>query len=899
MNTQQQEFVDCGLCDVKLIGIPGGGKTKSIIEHVKANIGVNYFSNNEYIVITFSKMAALDFLNKGKKSTKNIKFGRRQVFKAGNVRTIHSLANSVIRASVNKRCSSVNTMVVAALNLLQTDKAELQLYNDVKMVYVDEAQDISKDQYDFIWAFSSKIDCFIAMVGDPNQNIYQFQGGSDIYLNNFPAEKTIKLIKNYRSTKSLIKFYNQVARYETNMITDNQIGEKPTIFSGSIKAIERNILREIKNYKGDLSEIAIMSPVKLSKFNYGRYSGLGLSLIRDLLEKNSIKYIQRYQESKSNKTYHHIKCVEGSVNLMTIHGSKGLEFNKVIVLNYIQRPMHAVPTKKEYNQFIYLWYVAFTRAKEQLTIYMYDRHDTFYHLKKVRRSTYTLIGSVSFKNKLKPEDENQSAVITDVLENIDPKYEYKFEELANYTVTKESIYNKSPDLFEHDKFYLLYGIFAEMLFEFYYAFYSHQNKKDEENPKELKLSVVDRIIEKIESTIYLDNKFAKIYSSIKRKLPHIQDYGTSLEELNANKIYFGRQYGKLKEYLECIVSSNDKLFYLRTCNKLKFDDCKEIKRLCQSVYNDKNIESLFKLALYIYQDSRELGFLWEYDFSKHIKSMSEVIENIMNFAMKADEDLQFQVKNEHPNLHLMGRADIVNKDIIIELKFCKTFNAKYIYQLLMYYNNIYPKHNKPIKLEIWNLYLGERMCIFVDPLDNYKLCKLICKSSKIKMHSLIFIYDLETTGLNTKSCQIIERHFQEYNLGFVPSTGLINCNAIVNKVVSELTGITTKMLLNGDKLSVFKKEMASLFKHCDTPKFIAHNGNAFDHPIMKRYKIFSYDTLCDDSKTLIRMLYNDQDILKKTLSKIYEIIVGPVPYRAHHADADVKMVIDILKKLNY
>ena len=40
----------------------------------------------------------------------------------------------------------------------------------------------------------NKLKCNLVMVGDPNQNIYQFQGGSDRFLLNFEAN-TISLKK--------------------------------------------------------------------------------------------------------------------------------------------------------------------------------------------------------------------------------------------------------------------------------------------------------------------------------------------------------------------------------------------------------------------------------------------------------------------------------------------------------------------------------------------------------------------------------------------------------------------------------------------------------------------------------------------------------------------------------
>ena len=64
------------------------------------------------------------------------------------------------------------------------------------------------------------------------------------------------------------------------------------------------------------------------------------------------------------------------------------------------------------------------------------------------------------------------------------------------------------------------------------------------------------------------------------------------------------------------------------------------------------------------------------------------------------------------------------------------------------------------------------------------------------------------------------------------------------------------------------------------------------------YKLFDQNTNTDDSKTLIRMLYQKEDLLNHSLEKIYEKIINE-PIIAHDAGNDVYMVKTILKKLNY
>ena len=162
----------------------------------------------------------------------------------------------------------------------------------------------------------------------------------------------------------------------------------------------------------------------------------------------------------------------------------------------------------------------------------------------------------------------------------------------------------------------------------------------------------------------------------------------------------------------------------------------------------------------------------------------------------------------------------------------------------------------------------------------------------------IFIYDLETTSLNTNECEIIQRHFEEYNLDFVASSGYIKCYTFLG--YNHITGLTNEIVNeNGDKLIKFENEINDIFKYCNDPLFIAHNGNSFDHKIMRNnYKLFDQNTNTDDSKIIIRMIYEKEDLLNYSLEKLYKKIINK-PIIAHDAGNDVYMVKTILKELNY
>jgi DNA polymerase III alpha subunit (gram-positive type) len=163
---------------------------------------------------------------------------------------------------------------------------------------------------------------------------------------------------------------------------------------------------------------------------------------------------------------------------------------------------------------------------------------------------------------------------------------------------------------------------------------------------------------------------------------------------------------------------------------------------------------------------------------------------------------------------------------------------------------------------------------------------------------MMFVYDLETTGLKTHKCEIIERYVHEMTHDVQFSSGVIKAKSKVPPLVINLTGITQIEVNNGENLSVFAKEMTNILNICYKPTFIAHNGNAFDHQIMRYQNLLNNNCNFLDSKSIIGQL-SVQKTGGETLGKAYELVIGyKFKGNAHRARADVMMLLEIFKKLN-
>lgn len=906
-NEEQLDFIQSKLEDSCLLGIPGGGKTASIIGKIiyHYNIG-NIKKNNEFLILSFSRRACHDFIEKGQRQNKKL-------FNSRNIRTLHSLAGKILVNILEKRSSSQDTVIIAANDLLFQHKnqiLEMPEFKNLKTIFVDEAQDISEIQYDLIKNIQIISSCKVIMVGDPNQNIYQFQNGSDKYLMNHSSNK-FNLIKNYRSSKQIVNFINQFKPWELLTpkmeSTKSKDYDKPKIFCGNISEIVDDIINKIKNSKYERENIAIIGPVKRSKPINDYYSNIGLSLMTNLLIENDIQYLKHYEDTNNEEiVLDKFRKESNHINLMTVHGSKGLEFDEVYVLNFHTTTFGIMPNEQKYNEFKYLWYVGLSRACYSMNIYIDKNKFSWYELKNCPRSLYfaennqfKILDKLNFKQEIKPI----YYTVTELLNSkkfFDDKHLYVFEKLIKYDVIEEDLFSnyEEHNIYEYNEYCALYGIFIENIFNYYYC-----------KERNLQADFVDKLKRILNNTIIVPKNMLGGYKILKLKCPFIVKDLVKLKDFDLIKKTFKKREQELYEYLINILDNNyNKEFYLDCYNDVSHYSKDYLIKLINKLENHKStkneiIHNIFQISLYYYQRSNETAYLWKKDFSSHLDSLMYFIDKTIEYSKTVEEDLTFHPIYKHTKLPIVGELDILTKHSIIDIKLNVSLQKKSIIQLILYHNLLSPNLDKIYNLELWNFYLGKKYKIILekDKFMNYELLKLLSVIIQEKLKNMIFIYDLETTGLNTNDefIDIIDRHFEEFDTSVIPSSGLIKLenNPYIPYEIMELTSISNEQLLNfGDNYHKFTQEIDNIFSYCEEPIFIAHNGFSFDHKLMiEKNLIDKNKARFLDSKMIIRLFLKD-DIGNKSLVKIFEHLFGYSPV-AHRANSDVKMLIMIMKKL--
>lgn len=911
-NKEQEEFIEFPLENCKLLGIPGGGKTQSIIGKIIYHYKNGDFKkNNEFMILTFSRRACNDFIQKGKKQNK-------KYFTIKNIKTIHSLAGKIVYKALDKKSSSQDTVIISSIDIIQNYKdniLELDELQNLKVIFVDEAQDISYIQYQFILKISEITNCSIIMIGDPNQNIYQFQNGSDKFLLNHEG-KTFQLIYNYRSTPFIVDFVNEFRPW--NSLTTKMISvkdekdiynKKPILFIGTVDEIIHNIIYKIKNSPFPKEEIAIIGPVKKSKPVNDSYTNIGLSIFTNLLNQHNIKYVKHYEDiNNENEIYDNVKKEEDHINLFTIHGSKGLEFQQVFLINFHTSTFGMNPTEEKYKEFKYLWYVGLSRAIYDLHIYIDKSKNPWNELKNVNKNLYNIENDIQpyfkelkFNEEIIPFYHSVTEIINskkylndELLYHLENTFKYKITEIKIFDDINEKYY-----ISNYKDYCVLYGIFIENIFNYFYC-----KKRNRLSDFIIKLNKI------INLEIIVPKEYIIGYKILKIRCPFIKDI-IKLNDFSEIKNQFRKQEEDLYSYL-CNIMDNDyhREFYLNIENYVIRYSKNDLLNYCDILSDFNNDDNkylyliIFKITIFYYQLSNETGYIWDIDFTQELIDLEPFINNVIHYAENLEEEFDFHPVFRHPKLDIVGELDLYHSKKIVDIKFSNHLNMKHIIQVLIYNNIVDVGFKNNFEIEIWNFYMGSKYVIELDKENTsiFLLLTILSKSIHKKIENMIIMYDLETTGLcySGKKVDIIERHFEEYTTGIQFSSGFIKPVYVpfIPYEITSLTGITKEMVYeNGSSFLDFKNEMDILLKYCNKPIFIAHNGNSFDHKILVERNILNYDKcILLDSKVIIRLFLNDP-ITNKSLSEIFKFLFGFIP-TVHRAMSDVKMLISIFEKLN-
>jgi DNA polymerase III epsilon subunit-like protein len=757
---------------------------------------------------------------------------------------------------------------------------------------------MSNIQYELICGLSNKLNTKLILVGDPNQNIHQFQNGSEKYLMEYGGNEYF-LTENNRATSEITNFINYFrpwsTKYSIIKSTALHTQKKPIVFTGTHDDICSRILNELKHTKIPLENIAIIGPIKKS-------SRLGLQKITNFLNKHGIKFIKHYNESTYDQEYLNddIPIEKGKVNIYTIYGSKGTEFDKVILINFHFRTFEKNLSQEDYNHYKYLWYVALSRAKYELLVCADCDTSCWNELQSCPENTYIVEGDEvvvkpqSFTSNYSDTDQTDFIKLLNDEKYFDNKNLSTLHEAVNITETKSKLFNIShKNNFTYNQKLIMN--FLKCVFEYHYCLFNLR-----------KFGFVERMENFIDNIIFVNNKYKLTLHSILSKINIGMTDTLTLSNLELYKNKFTSIEKKVFEIIKRDINYDfNKIFSLAIKNDYIFIDVSIINEICKKIKEgDDVLWNIFKLCLFEYQYCNEEKYLWDNidKFKNYITDLEPYINKIIMLSALQPTGYIFSKKVIHPNILINGTIDIISNNgtiILIEFDNVKLTLLKTQLIGFLHYHCLYNKWNNKKMIEIWNFKTGLKHILNFQPLfRNIDISLFIAEICRRKLKNMIFVYDLETTGLDVNRCEIIERYFHELCHDETFSEGVIKPKHNVPQLIIDITGISKKEIRDGEDIKIFSARMKKLLNNCKSPLFIAHNGNVFDHQIMRKNNLLNNDCKFLDSRIIIRQLSHNR-VKNETLLEIYNIIMEKqFNGKVHRAKADVIMLLDIFTKLN-
>jgi DNA helicase-2/ATP-dependent DNA helicase PcrA len=215
----------------------------------------------------------------------------------------------------------------------------IQAYDHVKHLLVDEMQDYTPVQYSVL---SRIFNCKKTILGDVRQTVNPYSASSSESIEQiFPQADIVVLNRSYRSTLEITEFAQNISRNPV-LIPLERHGENPVV-------LESN-----DNY-GEIEEIKKV----IASFKTSGYQSLGI------LCKTQEQTELLFEELNNSLDLHLLTADSTSfkegVILTTIHLSKGLEFDEVIIPFTSERNYRTDVDKG-------MLYIACTRAMHRLTL---------------------------------------------------------------------------------------------------------------------------------------------------------------------------------------------------------------------------------------------------------------------------------------------------------------------------------------------------------------------------------------------------------------------------------------------------------------------------------------------------------------------------------------------------
>jgi len=334
---------------------------------------INLFKSNQFCEETF------DVFLKDANAIKNPYIKERTVLFIRIVKKVYSYYRDILNEQGE---IDFNDMINLATGIIKEDEYKISY----RYIIIDEYQDISISRYKLIKAIKDKTSAKIMCVGDDWQSIYRF-AGSDIKLftdfnSYFGYYELMKIEKTYRNSQELIN------------ITGNFIMQNKQQIAKELKS-EKNVGSPIKPINYSFNKVDAFKKALDEILGSSKNNDTILALGRNNFD---IEFLNESKDFVIKKNSEDIQVIyknntEAKIRFLTVHRSKGLEADNVILINN-ENELLGFPNKisddpllsyvlTDQDHYAYaeerrLFYVALTRTRNNAYLLIPERNPSVF-----------------------------------------------------------------------------------------------------------------------------------------------------------------------------------------------------------------------------------------------------------------------------------------------------------------------------------------------------------------------------------------------------------------------------------------------------------------------------------------------------------------------------------------
>ena len=713
----------------------GAGKTSSCVAlHARARD-----ERCRCLLITFTNNTVSDYISRANREFPGLA-SKKDVY------TFHKLASAVIAGGpCGKEPGSLDTVVAMAVERVDACGVPVE-FEDVRVVIVDEAQDCSRENYDLARKLAEGCGATLIMVGDANQTLYRFRNASPSFLLNHAASIADRkekrrgfehtLAHNWRSTPEIVALTKEFMRHP--------IDAKPSPFAQN-GPLPRLVVRDPKAIVSELIELAsdaiargltvmLVGRSKRPRSERGKVVRMGLQTVVNDFERRGTPFSRMFREVADDEGVAPgaSGIAPGKINVLTIHGSKGLEADFVIALDALDERVDAIESPDQLE----LMYVAFSRARRELVV-VNSTHGLCDPtlLRCVRTGKCVQDGAADDDAQAISRASRGRYTVTQLLTDRTLVGETELLELSRALQIEAKAYERcgggmpveAADLPESGDLQTVYGSVAENCAQMTY----HASRADSGEGPPLSI-VIERLAAYLENRIVVPMSHAKslgiLYhtSCVPRSRPVPRSDLVALREKMArDPARFGRMLALAEFACEAMKDSGLESAVLcapSSTQRMPLGELRSVLSAYRSARsNSERLPHIFAACMFFHQLDNHAGYRWGRDYSSHVKAFGPHLKRIAAMTSALPDGCVFEKDVHFRHLRLSGRVDVSCPGRVLEFKFANQLSLTHYMQPCLY--GVLDGDRFVKRAEVWNLASGEKVAVKYDngPFNRWRL----------------------------------------------------------------------------------------------------------------------------------------------------------------------------------